>query len=185
MSKRKNYPLVSESLAENDLKWLVSEIAFIDMHKTKLGDDKDYIVLAIAINDHSPAHDLATFIENSPFDFEDVEVSPATDSKGRYLVYVELRRDGQAFNTINKILKDSEKLTGIESWKFKTMGNGAEQDLTPENFAASIVTDPAEYERLHPKQEEEQTPAPEPEMAAETEPTTESIKKRLNFLLKY
>ena len=183
MNKRKNYPLVNESLAENDLKWLVSEIAFIDMHKTKLGDDKDYIVLAIAINDHSPAHDLATFIENSPFDFEDVEVSPATDSKGRYLVYVELHRDNKAFDTINKILTDSEKLTGIKDWKFKGMNTG-EQDLTPENFAASIITDPNEYERLHPKQEEQPAVAPEPEIAA-TEPTTESIKKRLDFLLKY
>lgn len=185
MSKRKNYPLVNESLAENDLKWLVSEIAFIDMHKTKLGEDKDYIVLAIAISDHSPAHDLATFIENSPFDFDDVEVSPATDSKGRYLVYVELRRDNKAYDTINKILTDSEKLTGIESWKFKSMSGAAEQDLTPENFAASVITDPIEYERLHPKQEEEQTTAPAPEMAPAPEPATESIKKRLNFLLKY
>ena len=99
---------LSESLFEDDLKWLVDDSILIDMHKTKLGANKDYIVLAIIVNDRTPAHDLATFIENSVYDFEDVEVSSATDTKGRYLIYVELNRDNGAFKTINGILNDTK-----------------------------------------------------------------------------
>ncbi len=170
------YPLVNESLAEGDLKWLVNEVVYIDMHKTKLGDDKDYIVVALAINDRNPAHDLATFIENSVYKFEDVEVSPATDSKGRYLVYVEIKRDQDAYKNISGILADSSKLCGIDTWKFKTMGMPTDLDLDQDTFAANIITDPVAYEQKHP---------PEVDQEQEAQTATESIKQRLNFLLKY
>lgn len=179
MNKKHNkYPLVSESLSADDLKWMVSEIVYIDMHRTKLGADKDYIVMSLAVMDRNPAHDLASFIESGVHDFEDVEVSPATDEKGRYLVYTELKRDGKAFKTIMDILNDTNRLSGIDEWRFKTMGMGADQPLTAETFAATVITDPTEYELKHPVE-------PETEAEPEVNATTESIKQRLNFLMKY
>lgn len=167
---------LSESLLEDDLKWLVGEVVYVDMHKTKLGEDKDHIVLSIPVNDRKPAHDLAAFIENGIHKFEDVEVSPATDTKGRYLVYVEIERGPDSFKAINGILNDSSKLSGINEWKFVTM-KSPELDFNEDNFTAHVITDPSEYERLHP--------AEEPKDQDEVENTTESIKKRLGFLLNY
>ena len=172
---------------EDDLKWLVDDAVLIDMHKTKLGADKDYIVLALVVNDRTPAHDLASFIENSVYDFEDVEVSSATDTKGRYLIYVELNRDSGAFKTVNGILNDAKRLTGIDEWKFKSMGM---TDLVPfdqESFAAHVITDPAEYDRLHPQAEETaEEPAAEPNPEeVQQEAVRESIKNRLKFLMSY
>lgn len=175
---------LSESLMEDDLKWLVDDGILVDMHKTKLGANKDYIVLAIIVNDRTPAHDLASFIENSVYDFEDVEVSSATDTKGRYLIYVELNRDSGAFKTINGILNDAKKLTGIESWKFKGMGMNSFVPFDEETFNASIVVDPIEYDRLHPEVEEEPTEEPSEEEIAQ-EAVRESIKNRLKFLMSY
>lgn len=174
MSSKHKYSklLLKESLLEDDLKWLVGEIVYIDMHKTKLGKDKDHIVVAIPVNDQKPAHDLATFIENGVHKFEDVEVSPATDTKGRYLVYVEVERGPDSYSIINGILNDTSKLSGIKAWKFVTM-KSAEMDLNEENFIAHVITNPVEYERLHPEPEENK------------EAATESIKKRLGFLLNY
>lgn len=177
---------------ENDLKWLVDDGVLIDMHKTKLGANKDYIVLAIIVNDRTPAHDLASFIENSVYDFEDVEVSSATDTKGRYLIYVELNRDSGAFDTVNGILNDAKKLTGIEDWKFKGMGMNNFVPFDEDTFSAHIITDPVEYDRLHPEVEEETTEEPsdvqvqepsEEEVAQEA--VRESIKNRLKFLMSY
>lgn len=177
---------LSESLLENDLKWLVDDGVLVDMHKTKLGANKDYIVLAIIINDRTPAHDLAGFIENSVYDFEDVEVSSATDTKGRYLIYIELNRDPGAFKTINGILNDTKRLSGIESWKFKGMGMNDFVPFDEETFLSSIITDPAEYDRLHPDVEEEtkQEEQPSEEEIAQ-EAIRESIKNRLKFLMSY
>ena len=179
---------LNESLMEDDLKWLVDDSVLIDMHKTKLGANKDYIVLAIIVNDRTPAHDLASFIENSVYDFEDVEVSSATDTKGRYLIYVELNRDDGAFNTINGILNDAKKLTGIEEWKFKGMGMNNSVPFDEETFTANIITNPSEYDQLHPEVEEEpgDEPTQEPsEEDIEQEAVRESIKNRLKFLMSY
>ena len=175
---------LSESLFEDDLKWLVDDSVLIDMHKTKLGANKDYIVLAIIVNDRTPAHDLASFIENSVYDFEDVEVSSATDTKGRYLIYVELNRDDGAFKTINGILNDTKKLTGIEEWKFKGMGMNTSIPFDEESFTANIITNVLEYDQLHPEVEEEPAQEPSPEEVAQEE-VRESIKNRLKFLMSY
>lgn len=171
---------LNEHLSENDLKWLVDDGILVDMHKTKLGEDRDYMVLSIAVNDREPAHDLARFIENSVYDYEDVEVSPATDTKGRYLVYVEMKRSPDAYKTIEGILRDSNKLSGIEQWKFKTMGLGDYVPFDRDSFMQHVILDPTLYEQRHPKQQEpvEQEPSAE-EIAAE------SIKSRMKFLLNY
>ena len=178
--------ILKEHLNENDLKWLVDDNVLIDMHKTKLGDDKDYIVLSIAVNDRTPAHDLARFVENSIYKFDDVEVSPATDTKGRYLVYIEMERNPEAYTSISGVLKDSTKLTGIENWKFKSMGMNDYVPFDQESFNAHVITDPVEYDQLHP------APVPEPESDTEPEVATpaeesvqEAIKSRLKFLLTY
>jgi hypothetical protein len=173
---------LNEHLSENDLKWLVDDGVLIDMHKTKLGEDRDYIVLSIAVNDRTPAHDLARFIENSIYEYADVEVSPATDTKGRYLVYVEMKRSPDAYKIIEGILKDSNKLSGIEQWKFKTMGVNDYVPFDQQAFSQYVITDPALYEQRHPAAQEQ-----EPEIPAEpqAEAVQESIKSRLKFLLNY
>jgi hypothetical protein len=177
---------INESLMEDDLKWLVDDGVLVDMHKTKLGKNKDYIVLAIAVNDRTPAHDLASFIENSVYDFKDVEVSPATDTKGRYLIYVELDRNSDAFNTIQGVLNDTSKLSGIESWKFKTMGVNDYIPFDEETFANYVIVDPIEYDQRHPEVEAEPEEAPSiPSSEPAQESVTESIKNRLKFLMSY
>jgi hypothetical protein len=183
---------LNESLMEDDLKWLVDDGLLIDMHKTKLGANKDYIVLAIVVNDRTPAHDLASFIENSVYDFEDVEVSSATDTKGRYLIYVELNRDSGAFKTIDGILNDAKRLTGITTWKFKGMSMQNFIPFDEEAFAAHIISDPLEYDQLHPEVEKEQTEEPSDDQAQQPdveevtqEAVRESIKNRLKFLMSY
>jgi hypothetical protein len=167
---------LSESLLENDLKWLVLDDVMIDMHKTKLGKDKDYIVLAISVTDKQPAEDLATFIENSVYEFDDVEVSGATDTAGNYMIYVELARNDQAYKTVHGILTDCSKLCGITEWKFKTTNVKNGIVLDEDSFNAHIITDPEEYIKFHPEKTDEEEQA---------DAVKESIKSRFKFLLSY
>ncbi len=174
--KQHNSKTLNEHLSENDLKWLVNDCVLVDMHKTKLGDDKDYIVLSILLNDRTPADDLAKFLENSVHDFEDIEVSPATDSKGRYLVYVEIKRNPQAYSTISGLLNDSGMLSGISEWNFRTLKHENDFPFNEETFNQYIITDPIIYEQQHPVQADTET---------KEESVQESIKDRLKFLLNY
>lgn len=176
---------INEHLTSNDLRWLVDDSILIDMHKTKMGADKDYIVLSIAVNDRTPAHDLARFIENSVYKFSDIEVSPATDNKGRYLVYIEIERNDQAFEAIKGILEDSTKLSGIKSWKFKTIGFNDYMIFDEQAFKSNIILDPTLYEQRYPSTEK-----PDLDITPDIEDTEkknvrESIKSRLKFLLTY
>lgn len=181
-----NKSTLKEHLSENDLKWLVDDGVLIDMHRTKLGEDRDYIVMSIAVNDRTPAHDLARFIENSIYDYADVEVSPATDSKGRYLVYVEMKRTPDAYKIIEGILKDSNKLSGIDQWKFKTMGVNDYVPFDQDTFNQYVITDPALYEQRHPKNTEAAEEEVQPKLVSTGEDAVqESIKSRLKFLLNY
>lgn len=170
MKKTQNNKL-SESLHEGDLQWLVYDEVMIDMHRTKLGEDRDYIVLAIPIKDSKPADDLASFIEHSTATFEDVEVSAATDDTGRYLIYVELKRTPEAFYSINDILNDSKRLCKIENWKFLYNKDRPAVEFTAESFAEHINTDPTTYGKT-----------PEELEQAKVE---EAIKARYKFLLSY
>lgn len=180
----KHSKTLKESLMEDDLKWLVSDEVLIDMHKTKMGKDKDYLVLSIAVNDRTPAEDLAQFLENSVYKFEDVEVSPATDSKGRYLIYIEFARSPQAYEIIEGLLKDTAKLSGVTDWKFKSLEMPAYIPVDRESLEQHLIVDPIEYDRLHPeKQEEEKDEQEQPQ--TEESVVTESIKARLKFLLSY
>lgn len=172
--KQHNNKTLNEHLSENDLKWLVNDCVLIDMHKTKLGEDKDYIVVSVALNDRTPAHDMARFLENSVHDFEDIEVSPATDAKGRYLVYIEIKRNPEAFSTISGLLDDGGKLSGITEWKFRTLGNDSEVPFDEQTFNQYVITDPVAYEQRHPKQDKDEEGS-----------LAESIKNRLKFLLNY
>lgn len=184
--KQHSSKTLKEHLGENDLKWLVDDQVLIDMHKTKVGADKDYMVLSIAVNDQTPAQDLATFLENSSFDFEDIEVSPATDTKGRYLVYVEMKRSSDAYNNILNLLTDSGRLCGIKDWKFKTLGLDNYIPFDEQSFNSHVITDPSLYEQQHPTTEDDQEDTePETTVVNPQESVQESIKNRLKFLMNY
>lgn len=182
--KQKNKQL-SESLYENDLQWLVSDTMFIDMHKTKLGSDAEYLVLGLAVNDKNPATDLAQFLESSTQEFIDIEVSPGMDSVGRYIVYVELERNPELYTTVKGILEDVSKLSGIDDWKFKSMGMNADAEFTEELFNSHVILTPDEYSRAHPQQTEQQDDDKDVEADQPKESVTESIKQRLKFLVSY
>lgn len=175
-----NKKSLSESLYENDLQWLVSDTIMMDMHKTKLGSDSEYLVVAIPVNDKKPATDLAQFLESSVYDFLDIEVSPGMDGIGRYLVYVELERNPELFDTIKGILEDVSRLSGIKDWKFKTMNMREDVDFDEENFVSRIIVTPEEYLRIHPEVNDEEQDAEETQ-----ESFSESIKQRMKFLVNY
>jgi hypothetical protein len=179
---------LQESLMENDLKWLVEDTVMIDKHKTKLGDDAKYLVLAIVVTDKQPAEDLATFIENSVYEFEDVEVSQATDQDGNYQIYVELKRGPDAYNTIKGLLTDASKLSGIEDWKFQGMDMNESVPFEEDMFNRFIITDPHEYARLHPNQEQQDKDTSSQagdEITEPVNPVHEEIRSRLKFLMNY
>ena len=146
---------LNESISKNDLSNHVDNIASIDQYKSKLGDDKNVIVIAIKIKDRNPAMDLSQFLETG-LDLIDVEPSPGPDEDGFYKLYIEISRDSKSGKKIQRILDDVQRVdNAIENWLFTSYNDKNPKPWSLEAFNAAVETDAYEYEIKHnPKAEE-------------------------------
>jgi len=154
------------SIQQNDLIDLIQSTFSVDQYKSKVGDDKNVVVVAFDIKDGDPAKDLSQFIE-SGHDTIDVDVSPGPDKDGNYKVFVELERNSKLFETIDAILKD---ITRVDESANSFMFNAYKSDMpakwSKENFEESIHTSSYDY-------------------TIATDPKAHAITERIKFLNKY
>lgn len=108
-----------ESLKPDDLKHLVSNIFEVDSYSSKMGSDKDIVVVSFTVEDKSPANDLVNFVERG-YDFVlDADAAPHEAKDGRYHVFVEMERTRHVPKNIMEMLHGISKLTGIPDFKFR------------------------------------------------------------------
>ena len=58
----------NEGLLAGDLKMLVDNIFEVDSYSSKMGEDKDIVVLAFTVGSQKPADDLVEFVEFLDYD---------------------------------------------------------------------------------------------------------------------
>ena len=175
------------SLRPNDLEGLVFKEISIDEYQSKLGEDRDVVVIGIPVKEESVAHDLGDFIERGPFNVWDVDVSPAPDKDGRYFVFVELERSHLMWSVIIDMFEHVERITAnaIESITFTCPGHERPQRLEEKTFKDSIPQSPYRWDIAHDIYPEvPDTDAPE-FSDHEPEDFTESVAKRMRFLSDY
>jgi hypothetical protein len=122
-TKQNKTSKLDEGLRENDLIDLISPLVSIDDFEPKSGKPEDVVVVTLRASDDEPADDLASFIEKGTHDVLDTEVSPSMDEDGNYLVFIEIKRDENLMSTVRDILKDIDKLVGIDTWQFQFHGS--------------------------------------------------------------
>lgn len=133
------------SLRENDLEFLVDKIVEIDSFKSKMGDDKDIIVIAFRVADKEPAEDLESFLEKGYSFILDADSTPGEQSDGMYKVYVEIERNRHAIDNIMEIMDGVQKLSN-KDFKFRYYKNFRSLDLTEKNLEDNVPLDPEAYE---------------------------------------
>jgi hypothetical protein len=137
---------LNEGLAAGDLRMLVDNIFEIDSFASKMGDDKEIVVLAFTVKSQKPATDLVDFVENG-YDFVlDADSSPGELSDGKYKVFVELQRDSHVAEHISDLLYGVKKLTGVEDFKFRYYKSFDSKDAVREMLEEVIPNDPTTYE---------------------------------------
>ena len=75
-------PKLKEGMRENDLDDLVLPLITIDEYVSKIGDDKEVIVVGFFVEDEDPANDLSRFIDRSVTNILDTDVSPVPNEEG-------------------------------------------------------------------------------------------------------
>ena len=110
--------LVNEGLKAGDLDGVVSKRFSVDQFKSKMGEDRNIMVLAFTVDGMAPAKDLERFAETGYKEVLDADATPGTLEDGKHRVFVEFARVEAVDQHIRKFLDDLKKLTNIETFEF-------------------------------------------------------------------
>lgn len=137
---------LDEDLKERDLKNLVDNIFEVDGYASKMGSDKDIVVLSFTAEDKEPADDLVNFVERG-YDFVlDADSTPGELNNGKYKVFVEIERNRRIGEQIMELLDGIGKLTGIENFKFRYHKNFHSLPVDEQSLKETIPSTGDEYE---------------------------------------
>ena len=138
---------LNEELLAGDLKLLVDNIFEIDSYASKMGSDKDIVVLSFTVEDKEPATDLVNFVERGYQFVLDADATPGELNDGKYKVFVEMERNKHVPEQIIEILDGVSKLCEIDNFKFRYYKSFKSRDSTLENLTTIIPTNKENYEQ--------------------------------------
>jgi hypothetical protein len=139
--------LINEGLKAGDLEGVVSSQFSIDQYKSKMGEDKNIMVLAFTVDGQAPARDLERFAETGCPSVMDADATPGTVEDGKHRVFIEFaRKDGVVKNILN-FLEDLKKLTNIEEFTFTYHKGINPTAVSSATLGEGIPTSPEAYEQ--------------------------------------
>lgn len=141
-NSHKNNNQLFEGLEYGDLARLVHPELHADEFKSKMGEDKDIVVLSFKVTDKEPALDLVNFIEKSYDWVLDSDASAGELADGDYLVFAELERTPDVADHVMEMIGDIINLTNqdVGEWFFQYQKSGATGELTREALSQIPAT---------------------------------------------
>ena len=134
-------PKLFEGLRSKDLRGYVENTFTIDQFTSKMGEDKDVVVLGFKVNDKHPAMDLMEFIEKGyPFVL-DADMSSGEEKNGQYQVFVEIERNKNLPGQMRDLLSGLSHLCDNWDWRFRYHNNLKSQKFTEESIMETVPLD--------------------------------------------
>jgi hypothetical protein len=137
--------LVNEGLKAGDLDGVVSKRFSVDQFKSKMGEDRNIMVLAFTVDGMAPAKDLERFAETGYKEVLDADATPGTLEDGKHRVFVEFARVESVDQHIRKFLDDLKKLTNIEAFEFTYHKRTVPFEASAANLANVLPRTPEAY----------------------------------------
>jgi hypothetical protein len=110
---------LAEGLARGDLTDFVSNLFSVDRYTSKMGEDRDVVVLGFRVKEKFPATDLMEFIEKGYPYILDADMSTGEEHDGQYQVFVEMERTESFPKNLKNLLTGISQLTGNYDWRFR------------------------------------------------------------------
>ena len=136
---------LAEAIRRMDLRGCIQPLISIDEYQPKTGRESEVIVVTFYANDEDPARDLKRFLDKSFVEILDSDVSPNSDEHGKYLVFVEFKRDGSFWDDFFSIVKEVENLTGKLDWQVKPYLSDTAFDIEQDSWESYVITDSSSY----------------------------------------
>ena len=137
--------LVNEGLKAGDLEGIIGKRFSVDQFKSKMGDDRNIMVLAFTADSQAAAKDLERFAETGYKEVLDADATPGTMEDGKYRVFIEFARKEGVDRDIYKFLSDLKKLTNIEVFEFTYHKRTEPFEASPSNFTKVLPLTPIAY----------------------------------------
>ena len=138
---------IYEGLKAGDLEGVVSPRFSIDQYKSKMGDDKNILVLGFIVDGQAPAKDLERFAEVGYNSILDADATPGTLEDGKHRVFIEFARKPEVIRQIAGFLEDLKKLTNIEEFEY-TYHKGVNPTMVSAGtMGETVPTTPEAYEQ--------------------------------------
>ena len=127
--------IVKEGLKAGDLDGVVSKRFSVDQFKSKMGEDRNIMVLAFTVDGMAPAKDLERFAETGYKEVLDADATPGTLADDKHRVFVEFARVEKVDQHIRKFLDDLKNLTNIDIFEFTYHKNVTPFEASAKNLA--------------------------------------------------
>ena len=137
--------LVNEGLKAGDLDGVISKRFSVDQFKSKMGEDRNIMVLAFTVDGMAPAKDLERFAETGYKEVLDADATPGTLEDGKHRVFVEFARVEAVDQHVRKFLDDLSKLTNIETFEFTYHKRTVPFEASAKNLADVLPRTPEAY----------------------------------------
>ena len=137
--------LVNEGLKAGDLDGVVSKRFSVDQFKSKMGEDRNIMVLTFTVDGMAPAKDLERFAETGYKEVLDADATPGTLEDGKHRVFIEFARVEKVDQHVRKFLDDLKKLTNIEIFEFTYHKDPTPFEASAKNLADILPRTPEMY----------------------------------------
>lgn len=143
------------SIEYGDLERTVHAELHIDEFESKMGDNKDVVVVSLKVKGKAPGLDICDFVEKAYEWVLDADVSSGEMSDGDYLVFIELPRDKDSAGHIAEMMQDLMNLTlqDLEEWRVRYRHSKQDFGLSEEELAQAIPSTAQDYESRYGKKE--------------------------------
>ena len=139
--------LVNEGLKAGDLDGVVSNKFSVDQYKSKMGEDKNILVLGFIVDGSAPAKDLERFAEVGYKSVLDADATPGTLEDGKHRVFIEFARTPEVVGQIIAFLEDLKKLTNIDEFTYTYHKGENPTVVSADTMGEAIPTTPEAYEQ--------------------------------------
>lgn len=137
---------LTEGLRRSDLKDTIEPLFTIDQYQSKMGEDRDVLVLRFRAADKEPAIDLMEFIEKGyPFVL-DADISSGEERDGKYSIFVEMERTKKAPGQIKDLLNGISQLCDCTDWRFRFYKDMEGYDFSEDAIRECVPLTPEDYE---------------------------------------
>ena len=136
---------LKEGLKAGDLEGVINKRFSVDQFKSKMGDDKNIMVLAFTVDGLAPAKDLEKFAETGYKEVLDADATPGTLEDGKHKVFIEFARVENVDQHLSLFLDDLKKLTNIENFEFTYHKRTVPFEASRKNLADVLPRTPIAY----------------------------------------